>query len=84
MCYLIRYCSYTKRYPQAKNRTEINEKKEQMSQNLKNKIEATDISISSLLKDQKFYIDYFQREYRWQAKHIKLLTHVTHPNLKKG
>jgi len=44
-----------------------------MSQNLKNKIEATDISISSLLKDQKFYIDYFQREYRWQEKHIKLL-----------
>lgn len=44
-----------------------------MSKNLKNKIEATDISISSLLKDQKFYIDYFQREYRWQEKHIKLL-----------
>ncbi len=44
-----------------------------MSKNLKNKIEATDISINSLLKDQKFYIDYFQREYRWQGKHIKLL-----------
>lgn len=44
-----------------------------MSQNLKNKIEATDISISSILKDQKYYIDYFQREYRWQEKHIKLL-----------
>ncbi len=44
-----------------------------MSQNLKNKIDATDISISSLIKDQKFYIDYFQREYRWQEKHIKLL-----------
>jgi uncharacterized protein with ParB-like and HNH nuclease domain len=44
-----------------------------MSQILKNKIEATNISISSLLKDQKFYIDYFQREYRWQEKHIKLL-----------
>src|SRR6056297_529020 len=44
-----------------------------MNQNLKNKIEATDTSISSLLKDQKFYIDYFQREYRWQEKHIKLL-----------
>ena len=43
-----------------------------MSQNLKNKIEATDISISSLLKDQKFYIDYFQREYRWQEKHIQV------------
>lgn len=44
-----------------------------MSQNLKNKIEAKEISINSLLKDQKFYIDYFQREYRWQEKHIKLL-----------
>ena len=44
-----------------------------MSSNLKNKIEAADTSINSLLKDQKFYIDYFQREYRWQEKHIKLL-----------
>ena len=44
-----------------------------MTKNLKNKIEATDTSISTLLKDQKFYIDYFQREYRWQRKHIRLL-----------
>lgn len=44
-----------------------------MSQKLKNKIEATDTSINKLLKDQKFYIDYFQREYRWQEKHIKTL-----------
>ncbi len=44
-----------------------------MNGQLKNKIEATDTSISSLLKDKKFYIDYFQREYRWQEKHIKLL-----------
>jgi len=44
-----------------------------MSQKLKNKIEATDTSINELLKDQKFTIDYFQREYRWQEKHIKLL-----------
>lgn len=44
-----------------------------METNYKNKIEATDTSINSLLKDQKFYIDYFQREYRWQDKHIKLL-----------
>ncbi len=44
-----------------------------MTKNLENKIEATDISISNLLKDQKFYIDYFQREYRWQKKHIRLL-----------
>lgn len=44
-----------------------------MSQKLKNKIEATDTSINKLLKEQKFFIDYFQREYRWQEKHIKQL-----------
>lgn len=44
-----------------------------MGNKLKNKIEATDTSINKLLKDQKFTIDYFQREYRWQDKHIKLL-----------
>ncbi|MDR2036377.1 MAG: DUF262 domain-containing protein [Bacteroidales bacterium] len=44
-----------------------------MNQKLQNKIEATDTSISKLLKDQKFTIDYFQREYRWQEKHIRLL-----------
>ena len=44
-----------------------------MNENLKNKIEATDKNINSLLKDQKFYIDYFQREYRWKEKHIKTL-----------
>lgn len=44
-----------------------------MSQKLKNKIEAMDTSINALLKDQKFTIDYFQREYRWEKKHIKLL-----------
>jgi uncharacterized protein with ParB-like and HNH nuclease domain len=44
-----------------------------MTKNLTNKIEAKDKSINSLLKDQKFYIDYFQRDYRWQEKHIKIL-----------
>jgi uncharacterized protein with ParB-like and HNH nuclease domain len=44
-----------------------------MSQKLRNKIEAKDTSINRLLKDQKFYIDYFQREYRWEEKHIKTL-----------
>jgi uncharacterized protein with ParB-like and HNH nuclease domain len=44
-----------------------------MNQQLKNKIEATDTSINRLLKEQKFTIDYFQREYRWQEKHIKLM-----------
>lgn len=41
--------------------------------NIKNKIEAADTSISGLLKDQKFFIDYFQREYRWQEKHMTAL-----------
>ena len=44
-----------------------------MTNKIENKIEATDTNINSLLKEQKFYIDYFQREYRWQEKHIKLL-----------
>ena len=42
-------------------------------QNHKNKIEASDKSINDLLKDQKFFIDYFQREYRWQEKHMEAL-----------
>jgi len=54
-----------------------------MDNRLKNKIEATDKSISSLLKDQKFFIDYFQREYRWQEKHIQLLVEDL-SNYKKG
>lgn len=44
-----------------------------MSKNLENKIEATDTTIKNLLENQKFYIDYFQREYRWKENHIKLL-----------
>lgn len=44
-----------------------------MSHQLKNKIEATNTNINKLLKEQKFTIDFFQREYRWQEKHIKLL-----------
>lgn len=40
---------------------------------LTNKIEAVDTSINNLLKDEKYYIDYFQREYRWEDKHIKLM-----------
>lgn len=44
-----------------------------MSGNSKNRIEATDKSIRDLLKNRKFYIDYFQREYRWEDKHIRQL-----------
>jgi uncharacterized protein with ParB-like and HNH nuclease domain len=40
---------------------------------IKNKIDATDTNISKLLKDKKFTIDFFQREYRWQEKHIRML-----------
>jgi uncharacterized protein with ParB-like and HNH nuclease domain len=40
---------------------------------LHNKIDAINTNINKLLKDQKFFIDYFQREYRWQEKHIKQL-----------
>lgn len=38
-----------------------------------NKIEASDKTISELLKDKKFFIDYFQREYRWKEKHMVAL-----------
>jgi hypothetical protein len=54
-----------------------------MTPNLKNKIEATNASIGKLLKDQKFTIAYFQREYRCQDKYIKLLfEHLTNTFLK--
>jgi uncharacterized protein with ParB-like and HNH nuclease domain len=51
--------------------------------NHKNKIEASDKTINELLKDKKFYIDYFQREYRWQEKHmIALIEDLTSTFLK--
>lgn len=40
---------------------------------LQNKIDAASKTIKELLKEQKFYIDYFQREYRWKEKHIRSL-----------
>ena len=40
---------------------------------MQNKIEAKHKSINELLARQRFYIDYFQREYRWGEKHIGLL-----------
>ncbi|MDL2236024.1 DUF262 domain-containing protein [Christensenellaceae bacterium OttesenSCG-928-L17] len=39
----------------------------------KNRISAHDSDIESMLQGQKFFIDYFQREYRWKDKHIKQL-----------
>ncbi|MGJ8762292.1 MAG: DUF262 domain-containing protein [Polaribacter sp.] len=48
-----------------------------------NKIEASDKTISELLKDKKFFIDYFQREYRWLEKHmIALIEDLTSTFLK--
>jgi uncharacterized protein with ParB-like and HNH nuclease domain len=37
------------------------------------KIDADDVTLSSILDKQKFTIDYFQREYRWGRKHIEQL-----------
>jgi len=44
-----------------------------MDQKLLNKIEAKHTSIRDLLTHQKFKIDYFQREYRWEERHISQL-----------
>lgn len=41
-----------------------------MSQPLKYKIEATDTNISKLLKEQKFYMDYYIRNNRVSAKNL--------------
>lgn len=40
---------------------------------IKNKIEANDRTIAFVLKEKKYTIDYFQREYRWGEKHIEQL-----------
>ena len=37
------------------------------------KIDANDITLSGILDRQKFTIDYFQREYRWERKHMEQL-----------
>ena len=51
--------------------------------NLENKIEAIDTNINSLLKGQKFFIDYFQREYRWENKQmVQLIEDLTYTFLK--
>ena len=44
-----------------------------MGTRLDNKIDAEDKNLSELLSKKKFFIDYFQREYRWQTKHITAL-----------
>lgn len=40
---------------------------------LSTKIDADDISLAGILDRQKFTIDYFQREYRWEEKHMAQL-----------
>lgn len=40
---------------------------------LTNKIEAHDRSISEVLDDKKYTVDYFQREYKWEERHIEQL-----------
>lgn len=43
-----------------------------MSQ-VSSKIEAKDYSISDVLSNKKYTIDYFQREFKWQQRHIEQL-----------
>ena len=37
------------------------------------KIEGEAKSIRKLLSNSRFFIDYYQREYKWQTKHVKEL-----------
>jgi uncharacterized protein with ParB-like and HNH nuclease domain len=43
------------------------------SAELSSKIDANDITLAGILDRSKFTIDYFQREYRWENKHISQL-----------
>jgi uncharacterized protein with ParB-like and HNH nuclease domain len=40
---------------------------------LSNKIEANDRNIFQVLSEKKYTVDYFQREYKWETKHIEQL-----------
>jgi uncharacterized protein with ParB-like and HNH nuclease domain len=40
---------------------------------LTNKIQANEHNLSQVLENQKYTVDYFQREYNWQKKHIDRL-----------
>jgi len=40
---------------------------------LENKIEAHDRTIFEVLNEKKYTVDYFQREFNWEAKHIEQL-----------
>lgn len=43
------------------------------SAELSSKIDANDVTLGGILDRSKFTIDYFQREYRWENKHISQL-----------
>ncbi len=40
---------------------------------LSNKIEAHDRSITEVLDDKKYTVDYFQREFKWEERHREQL-----------
>lgn len=40
---------------------------------LHNKIDANDRTISQVLNEKRYTVDYFQREYSWEQKHIEQL-----------
>ena len=44
-----------------------------MKPHIANEIKAEDKSLSKILIDERFKIDVFQREYRWQKRHIEAL-----------
>ncbi|GAA3928292.1 DUF262 domain-containing protein [Chitinophaga oryziterrae] len=44
-----------------------------MSNHIANKIEAKDKSLGKIFINERYKIDVFQREYRWQRKHIEAL-----------
>ena len=45
---------------------------------LTNKIEARDRKVCEVLENKKYVVDYFQREYNWQRRHIEqLITDLT-------
>lgn len=52
---------------------------------LTNKIEAHDRTIALVLENKKYTVDYFQREYNWQRRHIEqlIIGHTT-AELRKG
>jgi len=46
--------------------------------NLTNKIEANDRTIAEVLENKKYTVDYFQREFSWEQRHIEqLVTDLT-------